>query len=92
MAVRDYKEKNLTVTRPTMFLITPSDTVDLAVPAISLRIWNPEVTAQTIKIDTVGGDTVTLNVPVGLSHCDAYVARVYDTNSGDTLVIHGYNY
>jgi hypothetical protein len=91
MPARNYKERDLNSSISHIFLITPSDTVDLAEFATALRIWNPGGSAATIVIETVDGDTVTLTVPAtSLTVEPVYTARVRVTGTTAGLIIHGY--
>jgi hypothetical protein len=64
------------------FAITPSDTVEL--PKVTSRIW-VGVTGN-IKVDLVGGDTVTLTaVPVGMLAVKA--VRLYATGTTATTMV-----
>lgn len=88
---RAYKPRSANELVNTAFLVTPSDTVDLAVYAIGLRIWNPNATASTVRLETVDGNDVTLTVPAtSLIVEPISVARVYTTNTTAGVVIHGY--
>lgn len=89
--VRDFRQATLDFASTGCKLITPDDNNDLADFAVGLRIYNPNATVATIKIDTVRGDTITLSVPAGsLISEPIYTARVYSTGTTVELIIHGY--
>ena len=63
--------------------VTPSDTTDLTAPTRAIYIGG----AGNLKIDTLGGDTVTLNaLAVGVIHW-VQVKRVYSTGTTATNIV-----
>ena len=60
------------------FAITPADGADITVPGAEIFVK----VAGDLKITTVGGDTVTLAVPVG--HLPVAVSRVFSTGTTAT--------
>jgi len=65
------------------FDVTPHDTNDLARPARALLVGGQ----GDVKIDTIGGDTVTLPDVTGI--IPIRVKRVYSTGTDGTLTILG---
>lgn len=83
---------NLINSATAMFLINPTDGVDLQQVCKALRIWNPEATPQTVRFRTVDGSDVTVTVPANALWTEpAVVDQVFNTGTGDTLIIHGYS-
>lgn len=67
--------------------VTPHDTNDLAVPCDALFVGG----TGALKVDTAGGDTVTLSaVPAG-AYIPLRCTRVYDTGTAATGIIAMYN-
>lgn len=63
--------------------VTPSDTVDLTTPTRGIYIGG----AGNLKVDTLGGDTVTFNaLAVGVIHW-IQVKRVYSTGTTATAIV-----
>lgn len=64
--------------------ITPSDSADLTDPVSAL--WIGGAGSGALKVDTVGGDTITLTgVPAGL--LELAVKKVYSTGTNVTAII-----
>lgn len=75
-----------------VFLVAPSDTVDLPQVCKSIRVWNPNAAEATFRIITVGGDDVILTVPAKSVWTEpAVITRVMTTNTDAALIIHGYS-
>jgi len=64
--------------------VTPSDTVNLPKPC--KRLWIGGAGTGALKVDTLGGDTLTFaGVPIGWF--DVQATRVYSTGTGVTNIV-----
>lgn len=74
-----------------IFLITPSDDVDLPRGVKALRIWNPTENSAMLTITTIAGNTLALSVPAASLWVESLRVRsVKLTGTTSALVIHGY--
>ena len=65
--------------------VTPSDTADL--PIASKRLWVGG--AGTVKVNTVGGSTLTYTSPAG-AYINVRASRVYATGTSATSILAEY--
>lgn len=76
-----------------MFLITPNDEQELLRVCKAIRIWNPsQDNPATVRFETIDGSDVTVTVPpLSVWTEPAIVKKVFETNTTDAVIIHGYS-
>lgn len=85
-----YEVPKLDTTASNMILLTPHETNNIVVGIKSMRIWNPNVAAASIVVQTLVGEIVTFLVPPQSLWVEPIRIRKLLTATTAGCIIHGY--